>query len=113
MPIDSHHETARAKALLVALALFLGSGFYAYSELMYLLLGRDAMATITEAYKVTKHGRFGMSQSQQIEIDYQFKDADGNDRTGSDRLDEDWKVPADRKVKIRYRPGTDGSSRVA
>ena len=113
MTIDAQSETARAKWLLIAGVLFLGSSIYAYSELMYLIRGRDTTATITEASKVTKRGRFGLSQSQQIEIEYKFTDADGNDRTGSDRLDDDWKIPTDRKVAICYRPGQDGSSRVA
>jgi Protein of unknown function (DUF3592) len=111
--MDAESESGRAKALLVAGVLFLASGFYAYSELMYLVRGSDTTATITEASKVTKRGRFGVSRGQQIEIEYKFTDADGNNRTGTDRLDEDWPVPSDRKVAIRYRPGADGSSRVA
>lgn len=111
--MDAQAETGWAKALLVAGVLFLGSGIYAYSELMYLIRGRDVTATITEAHKVTKRGRFGLSRGQQIEVDYRFKDHEGNERTGSDRMDEDWPVPPDRKVEVRYRPGPDGSSRVA
>jgi len=106
-------ESGRAKALLIAGILFLGSSIYAYSELMYLVRGRDTTATITEAYKVTKRGRFGLSGGQQIEVEYKFTDADGNARTGSDRVDDDWPVPPDRKVAVRYRPGPDGSSRLA
>jgi hypothetical protein len=111
--MDAESETRRAKALLFAGILFLGSGIYAYSELMYLIRGRDTTATITDAYKVNKRSRFGLSNRKQMQIDYQFADADGNSRTGNDRMDEDWPVPSDRKVAIRYRPGQDGSSRVA
>jgi hypothetical protein len=111
--MDTESETGRAKALLIAGVLFLGSGVYAYSELMYLIRGRDATATVTEANKVTRRGRFGASRGEQIEVEYRFKDTDGNERTGSDRADEDWTVPRDRQVSIRYRPGADGSSRLA
>ncbi len=111
--MDDAAESGRAKALLIAGVLFLGSGIYAYSEFMYLVRGTDTNATITEANKVTKRGRFGSSRGQRIEIEYKFTDADGNARTGMDRVDTDWALPADLKVPIRYRPGADGSSRIA
>lgn len=111
--MDAESETWRAKALLVAAVLFVASGIYAFSELMYLIRGRDATATVTEAQKVTKRGRFGLSRGEQIEVNYRFKDADGNERTGTDRADDDWKMPADGKVAVRYRSGADGPSRLA
>src|SRR5688572_6763814 len=108
--MDAQSETARAKSLFVAAIVFVASGIYAYSELMYLIRGKTTTATITEAYKV---GKGVTDRGQEVRIDYEFTDADGNKRTGSDRPGEGWQVPPDRKVEVRYRPGADGSSRIA
>ncbi len=105
--------TWQARIWIVAVVLFLGSAYYSASEFLYLVEGRDGTAQIDEAYKVRNRGRFGRNRGQVLLVNYSFKDADGNARKGSVRQNDDWPVPPDRKIAIRYRPGIDGSSRLA
>jgi hypothetical protein len=111
--MDADAETRRAKYLVFAGIAFLISSIFVYSELMYLIRGTETTATIKEVSRVEKRGRFGTSRGHKLVIDYEFKDGEGRQREGSDQVDADWAVPADRRVQIRYRPGEDGSSRLA
>jgi hypothetical protein len=107
-------EIARGKWVLVAGFLFLVSLFITYNEVMYLLTGTDTRATVTAAAEVIKRGRFGINRGIRLQVDYQFSDNENNRRTGQDTVDMDWleKVRGG-TVAVRFRPGKDGSSRLA
>jgi hypothetical protein len=111
--MDSDNELARAKWLLISAGIFLVSGCVSWTELVYLVAGRDAQADVVKAYEVTRGGRFGLGGRQRLAVDFSFAEPDGTRRTGTDTVPIDWPVPAGGKVPVRYTAGADGNSRLA
>jgi hypothetical protein len=111
--MDNESEIARAKWLLFAGGLFLVSCFLCYTELVYVVSGRQTQADITNAYEVDKRGRFGLTIGKKLTIEYSFSEADGTRRTGSDTVRVDWLLPDTGTIPVRYTAGKDGRSRLA
>lgn len=109
--MDSEHELARAKWLIISVLIFLVSGCISWGELVYLFAGEDAQADIEKAYETTRRGWLG--GSRRVTVDYTFTEPDGSRRTGTDTVPSDWVLPENGKVPVRYTPGEDGDSRVA
>jgi hypothetical protein len=78
---------------------------------VYLINGREALASITKVSTVTTQGRGG--PSNHLQVDFVFEDASGTQRTGSDTIGTDWVPPATRSVKVQYTPGSNGRVRLA
>jgi hypothetical protein len=108
--MDMDSELARAKWLLVSGALFLVSCFICYSELIYLLRGKQIHANVANVYEVHR-GRFG--QRMMLTVEYSFTEPDGRRRSGSAIVNPDWEAPANGMVVVQYTPGSDGRSRLA
>jgi hypothetical protein len=111
--MDSESELARAKWLLIFIALFFISGCMSWGEMMYLIVGKDAEARIAKVYESTRRGRFGLARGTYLTVEYSFMESDGTQRTGMDSVALDWPVPESGKVRVRYRAGADGESRLA
>jgi hypothetical protein len=111
--MDAAQEVGRAKWLILAALVFLVSGCVSWGEFAYLLTGKTADAKITKVAEVTKRGRFGISTGTQLEVSYEFTEADGTRRTASDTADVNWPVPPSGKTPVQYTPGADGNSRLA
>ncbi len=111
--MDAHYEFGRAKWALFCGFLFLVSLYISYQELVYLLWGRTAQATIVQTYTVEKRGRFGLVTGLKRVVEYQFIDSAGNTRKDSDEVSPDWDVPERGTIAVRYTPGRDGRSRLA
>jgi hypothetical protein len=109
--MDNETESWRAKLLIGAVIVFLISCIFVFTEFMYLVDSRETTATISKAYKVQIRGRFGIVKGYRLAVEYDFVDAEGLRRSGRCDVNEDWPIPLDGKVKIRYRPGEDGASR--
>lgn len=111
--MDADHEIARAKWLLGALAILLLSSCISWGELTYLVMGRETQADVDKAYVVTRRGRFGTNQGQQLCVDFSFNEPDGTRRTGTDTVRVDWPADIGGKATVRYTPGANGKSRLA
>jgi hypothetical protein len=111
--MDTENELARAKWLLISVAVFLFSAWISWGELLYLIVGRDAQADVVKAYEVTRGGRFGVGGRQRLVVDYSFTEPGGTHRTGTDTVPPDWPIPQGGKVPVRYTAGADGNSRLA
>jgi hypothetical protein len=103
-------DMAKAKWVLIGAGLFFVSCFMVWSELMYLLKGKVATATLTEAYEVQQRGRFGSVRGSRIELEYRFTEADGTPRAGSARVSTSWEPPPG-PLQVEYTPGANGRSR--
>jgi hypothetical protein len=110
--MDSDRDMDKTKWVLIAGGLFFVSCFMVWSELMYFLKGREAQATLTEAYEVDQRGRFGRSRGTRIELEYRFTEPDGTQRTGSTSVSNDWTPPGNGIVTVQYTPGVKGRSRL-
>jgi hypothetical protein len=103
-------EIARGKWLLVAGAFFLASIVVCYGEIMYLMTGKDVQATVASA----KLYRNVNTDRKVLTIEYEFTDAENNHRKRTDNVDPAWEAKIQGgKVPVRYRPGKDGSARLA
>ncbi|MGL6077035.1 MAG: hypothetical protein ACRC8S_23000 [Fimbriiglobus sp.] len=111
--MDADSEVAKAKWLLISVVVFLFSGCISWTEMSYLLFGKDAQADVTNAYEVTRRGKFGTGGRKQLVIDYAFNEPDGTRRTGTENVSLDWPMPKNGKVPVRYISGADSSSRLA
>src|SRR5258705_13433917 len=111
--MDSESEIARAKWSLLFGAVFLVSCFICYSELVYLIRGHEAQATVTNAHLVEKRGRFGLPTGKKLAVDFSYSESGGLRRTGHDEVSSSWEVPSDGAITVRYTPGMDGRSRWA
>lgn len=111
--MDHDSEIARAKWLLFSGALFILSCFICYSELKYLIRGKQIQAKVTDAYEVTRRGRFGLSRGTVLTVEYAFTEPDGTRRTDSDTVSTDWKLGSDGTVSVQFTPGADGRSRLS
>ena len=111
--MDAAQEIGRAKWLILAGLLFLVTGCVSWGEFVYLLAGKTADAKVTKVMEVTKRGRFGISTGTQLEVSYEFTEADGTRRTASDTTDVNWPVPASGKTPVQYTAGADGNSRLS
>ena len=111
--MDSDHELARAKWLLLSAAIFLISGCISWDELVYWVSGRDIQADVVKAYQVTRRGRLGQSEVQRLTVDFAFTEPEGTRRTGTDTVARDWPLPGGGKVPVRYTAGANGSARLS
>ena len=111
--MDAGHEIGRAKWVIAAGIAFLVSGCVTWGEFVYLLTGKTADARVTKVVEVTKRGRFGVSSGSQLEVSYDFAEADGTRRTGTDTAALNWPLPASGTTPVQYTPGADGNSRLA
>jgi hypothetical protein len=112
--MDADNELARAKWLLIAIAVFLFSACISWGEMIYLVFGRETQADISKIYaEVRSSGRFRQRQSETMMIDYSFTEPDGTRRTGTDSIFEGMVFPSDKKVMVRYTSGAEGRSRLA
>ena len=112
--MDVEDETRKFKFILFFGLALVVSTFFTWGELMYLLRGGTAEGQVTLAeQRVVARGR-GRT-SPMFVVKYEFTDAAGNVRDGSDRFDPDSAPavsPGD-AVTVSYRPGPDGDSRLA
>jgi len=106
--VDTDDELKRAKWLLGSLLVFFISCFYCYDELLYLLRGKTATATIGEVYEV--RGRRG---SVHLKVEYTFSEADGTARKGADNVSVDWTPPSSGSTEVDYIAGNKERSRLA
>ena len=111
--MDTDSELARAKWLFFSGILFIVSCFICYGELVYLLRGKQTQASITAAYEVPRRGRFGLSRSTVLTVEYTFVETDGTRREDSDTVSPDWKLPSNGTVPVQYTPGSEGRSRLS
>lgn len=111
--MDSDREIARAKWLLLFGAVFLVSAFLCYGEMVYLFVGREAQATVKEAYVLERRGRFGIPLGEKLVVEYSFTEPDGTSRSGHDEVTSSWPPPENGIITVRYTPGKDGRSRLA
>lgn len=105
--MDAEHDLQKAKWLLIGIGLFLLGGCISWEEVMYLLRGRDAQATITKVFET--RGRTG----NRLSVEYEFTESGVGQRRGNQTVSLDWPVPRDGKVMVRYTPGIDGDSRLS
>jgi hypothetical protein len=84
-------------------AILIFTGIAIAGDLEYLLVGREAEATVTKVDRRAKDTR----------IEYRFTDADGILRTGVETTANGWIEPQDGKVTIQYLPGHEDRSRVS
>jgi len=110
--MDTDSEVGRAKWLLFGAVLFLVGAWISYRELVYLLRGSSVASSSVHAYEVEKRGRWGLPAGTKMIVDYEFTDAAGNRRRGTDTMSSDWELPESGQVVVRYTPGADGSSRL-
>ena len=110
--MDDFMARWKLKIFIFAIVAAIASFFFTINEFLYLVNGREATATVSKTYPAVSHGRYG-SRSPRLAIEYEFVDADGHRRSGRDDVRADWPIPSDGKVKVRYRPGEDGSCRLA
>jgi hypothetical protein len=109
--MDADAEAAKLKWFLGAAIVFIVSAFISHGELAYLVGGRDADARITRVREIEESTRRGL-QTRKV-IEYEFTDNQGHRRRGSDKVDVDWPVPEGSTIKVQYRSGEDGPSRLA
>ena len=88
------------------------SGSLVWAEAEYLVSGRDAQAKAVRGTKGKDRGWLGLGGWLQT-IEYVFTEPDGTRRKGSDTVSDEWLVPADGTVAVRYGPGAGGRSRLA
>jgi hypothetical protein len=88
------------RAVLAVGLLFAGLLVYSLFDLVFLVLGREGTATVTEVYKLP--ARRG---ADYFEMEYKYKDLAGNERVGKYNLGEtsDGAVPGD-TFSIQYLP---------
>src|SRR5262245_23356676 len=102
----------KLKMFIFAIVASIASFFFTINEFLYLVNSREATATVSKTYPAASHGRYGSGGSR-LAVEYEFVDADGRRRSGRDDVREDWPIPSDGKIKVRYRPGEDGACRLA
>src|SRR5262245_14702312 len=111
--MDRDEEIRRAKWVLICGFLFLISICLTYRELVFLVRGRTAQATILRTYEIERRGRFGQPTGTRLVVEYQFVDSQGNTRTDSDEVTPEWGIPAAGTIAVCFTPGLDGKSRLA
>jgi hypothetical protein len=109
--MDWNRERKKLNLLVFGIVLFVVSGFYAYEEGVYFLIGRRAQATITKVSLVTTTGRYG--PRKHLQVDFAFVEPNGTKRTGDDSTSTDWVAPATGIVPVDYTPGVNGRARFA
>lgn len=105
--IEQYVTTWKYKYAIFFGLLFLVSVYYSWQELVYLVRGRTAEATVTENYPMPS-GRFGQNRSRVL--DYHFRDTEGLPRKGADTIGMDEPIPG--MVTVQYTPGEKGRSRI-
>ena len=83
-------------------AFLVASSVAIYGDVHYFVNGRETEAVIT---KVVREGK-------NRHVEYEFTEADGTPRTGSDAIDTNWVAPANGKLSVQYLPGEEGASRL-
>jgi hypothetical protein len=104
-------ELGKLKLLMAALMVWLVSGFFVYEELIYLVLGKDATATVTNVQPMTRRSRSG--DHHYLKVDFSFTEANGTQRIGEDNMSTDWVPPSSNTLTVRYTPGISGRARIA
>jgi hypothetical protein len=110
--MDVDQETAKFKWVLRFGIGLLITTFFAFGELKYFVFGTTVDATITKVQRVESRSRRS-GTTYWTEVNYKFADNAGNQRTGSDRMDDDWNGPREGIIPITYRGGEDGPNRLA
>lgn len=105
--MNPNYELQKAHLLFIGLALLLVGGCMSYLELVYLLRGRDAQATVTKAWEIRKFG------STRCEVEYEFNEPGVGQRRGTDRCSTGWPGVMNGTVAVRYTPGKEGESRLS
>ena len=108
--MDESHELQRFKYLLVAVVVFLVSGFFAYGELRYALFARTADGVCTQVVEHSNYSRRG--RRERLIVRYRFTDTDGAVRTEDDEVRSDWPVQQSEAVRVKFIPGRPGASRL-
>jgi hypothetical protein len=109
--MDRDEELARFKFLLGAAVVFLISGYFAYGELKFALLGKTAEATVIRTFN-TKEMRSRGRSRELLVVEYQFIEANGTARSERDDVPAGWPLPTTGKVLVQYLPGMADSSRL-
>lgn len=107
MWFDSDNPVRKFKYALMFGIWFLVSCYYSWQELVYLIRGKIAVATVTETYQQSS-GRFGTNKHRVLE--YSFAEAGGLARRGADTISIEESTPT--QVRIEYTPGEKGRSRL-
>lgn len=107
MWFDPDNPVRKFKYALMFGIWFLVSCYYSWQELVYLIRGKIAVATVTETYQQSS-GRFGTNKHRVLE--YNFTEAGGLARRGADTISIEEPIP--RQVRIEYTLGEKGRSRL-
>ena len=106
-------EGMKLRLWLFGIILFLVSGYFSYSEFMYLAKGRHSTATVTSAGQVMEYARRGRSNPK-WKVTYKFALRDGSERTDTNTFSLDYSpqlVPG-ATFDVQYMPGGINESRV-
>jgi hypothetical protein len=106
-----NNDLRQGRGFFAVLIFFIISCFFGYRELTYLILGKDASATVTKVSVITT-GR-GTREHMYRQVAFSFVEPNGTQRTGEDNMSISWAPPSSGVVKVRYTPGTDGRARLA
>ncbi|MBY0455877.1 MAG: hypothetical protein K2V38_00920 [Gemmataceae bacterium] len=104
--MDAQDDTWKFKCMLVVGVLFLISCFMCYDELVYLVSGQEAVATVAKDYD----SRATRGRTRRT-VEYSWTEPDGTARRDMFSPGDSWAPAADGKLPIRYTPGDTGRSR--
>jgi hypothetical protein len=114
--MDSFRETTGRAVGIVRAAKWIGAGIVLFftatcttwGELVYVVSGQEARATITEVREVRTKKTDVLTG---LRVGYSFVEAGGRERRGYQEVSTDWVIPAGGTVMVQYTAVEDGSSR--
>lgn len=106
--MDQDEELAKFKWLLIAVIIFLGSGYFSYKELKFAVWGATAEARVSETFATRNSSR--RRSRPLLAVKYSFTDEDGNQFSERDDVPIDW--PVSENMTVQYLPGVEDSSRL-
>ncbi|QDT98225.1 hypothetical protein [Gimesia aquarii] len=111
--MDEEEELSKLKWLLIAVVVFLVSGFFSYQELKYAVWSTTTEADVTRTYttEVSSGRRFRRHRKKVLAVEYTFTDKDGNHHSERDDIPISAPIPGP-KVTIQYFSGVENSSRI-
>lgn len=108
--MDQDNELQRFKFALFAFVAVVISGYISWGEMKYMVWGKSADATVTQAREEERRGRRGR-RYQVLVVDYTFVEADGTRRSERDEVSSGTEVPTP-TATVQYLPGVANSSRL-
>lgn len=111
--MDEEEELSKLKWLLIAVVVFLVSGFFSYQELKYAVWSTTTEADVTRTYttEVSSGRRFRRRRKKVLAVEYTFTDKDGSQHSERDKIPISAPTPGP-KVTIQYFTGVENSSRI-